>query len=70
MQTIFKKSDIENYISFLASNGIILEKYQNILELNSSIQEALAIDTVRYKQFLLSQKVSYTQLYIAKLNGQ
>ena len=28
MQTMFKKSDIENYISLLASNGIILEKYQ------------------------------------------
>lgn len=69
MKDIIKKSDLEDYINFLTSSGINLRNFQNILELNSSVLEAFATDTAYYSQFLLSSKVSYTELYIAKLNG-
>ena len=65
------EKEIERYkrLRFLASNNIYLPNYEQILELNTSVSEAIAISTKEYTQFLLSSKVNYYELYKEGLKG-
>ena len=57
------------FLEFMFANTFQPENYANILELIQSVPNSLSQYLTKYKQFLLSEQVSYVDLENSKIHG-
>ena len=57
------------FYEFMTSNDFHPNNYENILELNQSVDESISKYLKNYKQFLLSNKVNYDKLEKTEIKG-
>ena len=66
---LIMSSNTRIFLDFLVNNGFNPENYRNILEIIQSVPDSLSKYLKYYPQFLLSEKVDYSELISSQING-
>ena len=60
----------EIFLDYLIANGFQSQNYKNILELIQSVPNSISKYLKDYRQFLLAEKIDYSELVSYKIKGE